>query len=214
MSYHSERPKSLAELLGLSGLIHVWGPPGCGKTLFAALMAADASRLGHVVWLIADGKRPASSELRRVIVARGGRTGSFTVVNVVGHVHVLREVLNLHRRIRDDTRMIVVDPITRVLDMGRTDDLMWGRELFEEAMPSLAALCATCRRHVLLTSEVRDTPSGIRPVFHDSILRWVSHDLMLSRRPGLGLSDVYEMREGEARHLAVFSRDGVLEVAT
>jgi hypothetical protein len=138
-----------------------------------------------------------------------------TVINAVGHVEATHAVLTVRERLRSDTKLVVVDPITRVLDMSHVDDLMWGRDLMEEAMPTIAALCSTGDRAAIVISEVRETSSGVTAVHHDTIRLWASHDLRFVRRPGSSGVDVLDDSiRGESRRVYRFNADGQTKEAT
>ncbi len=189
--------QTLLDSYSLSGLVHVWGLPGTGKTLFVSLLAADESRLNHVLWISTDGKLHFASRLKELIKLRHGSASNVTIVSALGHIEANQAVFTVRERVRADTRLIVVDPITRVLDMEHVDDLMWGRNLFEETMPVLAALCSSGERTVVITSEVREGETGAAAVHHDTIKRWTSHDLELRRDPGSAETEVLAQRSGQ-----------------
>jgi len=190
--------QTLLDSYGLSGLVHVWGQAGSGKTLFASLLAADESRLNHVLWISTDGKLHFASRLKELVRLRNGSASNITIVSALGHVEANQAVFTVRERLRSDTRLVVVDPITRVLDMEHVDDLMWGRNLFEETMPVLAALCSSGERTVVIISEVRESETGAAAVHHDTISRWASHDLELRRDPGSAETEVLAQRNGQS----------------
>lgn len=179
-----------------SNFLHVWGQAGTGKTLLASALAADASRLGIVEYVNTDGKRSLVRALKAHTSIFGGRASNIRVSLPNGAseaIHVLRAVT---LSAVPETRMIVVDPITRVLDMSTVDDVMWGRELIEEILPSLAALSARGVR-TLLVSEVRNTEVGLLPVMHDSVKRWKPRNLRATKGPGRHSTLLLPTEEGE-----------------
>ena len=128
-------------------------------------------------WICADGKRSFVRALR--INTENSR--NITVNILTGYKEVQDAILSLCEMIPDDTSLIVVDPITRVLDMTRRKELMWGRDLIENALPSLVALTEQGVK-VVLVSEVRNLEERVTPVMHESILIWKPVDLQLVRR--------------------------------
>ena len=164
-------------LLKMGNLFHIWGEAGSGKTLLACAFAAESVRNGHVRWICADGKRSFVRALR--INTENSR--NITVNILTGYKEVQDAILSLCEMIPDDTSLIVVDPITRVLDMTRRKELMWGRDLIENALPSLVALTEQGVK-VVLVSEVRNLEERVTPVMHESILIWKPVDLQLVRR--------------------------------
>jgi hypothetical protein len=66
--------------------------------------------------------------------------------------------------------------------MAREDPTLWGRELFEEALPTLAGIVDEKGVKVIITSESRAmSESGNIAVHHRSIKKWVDHDILLVR---------------------------------
>jgi hypothetical protein len=163
-------------LLRMGDLFHIWGEAGSGKTLLACSLAAEAARDGHVRWVCADGKRSFVRALR----SNSQNSGNITVNIPNGHKEVQEVILSVCEMIADDTSLIVVDPITRVLDTTRHEELMWGRDLIENALPLLVALTEQGVK-VVLVSEVRSLEERITPVMHESILIWKPVDLQVVR---------------------------------
>jgi hypothetical protein len=163
-------------LLRMGDLFHIWGEAGSGKTLLACSLAAEAARDGHVRWVCADGKRSFVRALR----SNSQNSGNITVNIPNGHKEVQEVILSVCEMIPDDTSLIVVDPITRVLDTTRHEELMWGRDLIENALPLLVALTEQGVK-VVLVSEVRSLEERITPVMHESILIWKPVDLQVVR---------------------------------
>ncbi len=191
------RRLKLSELLNMGDLFHIWGEAGSGKTLLACAIAAEAIKEGHVRWVCTDGKRSFIRTLRANLHMLNGH--NITVSVSIGHKEVQEYILSLSTTIHPETSLIVIDPITRVLDMSRQDSIMWGRELIEEALPSLVALNQKGVK-VVLVSEVRRLEEETVPVMHDSISIWKPVDLHVVRSPGRE-SDILELRELGDEHL-------------
>lgn len=168
-------------LLDMGELIHIWGEAGAGKTLLACALAAEAVKDGHVRWLCTDGKRSFVKTLRNNLKTQ--EEYNITVSVPRGHNDVQDSIFSLTRKIDPKTSLIVVDPITRVLDMSRQDFVMWGRELIEEALPSLVALSENGVK-VILVSEVRCFADKTVPVMYESISVWKPVDLHVVRTLG------------------------------
>ncbi len=168
-------------LLDMGELIHIWGEAGAGKTLLACALAAEAVKDGHVRWLCTDGKRSFVKTLRNNLKTQ--EEYNITVSVPRGHNDVQDSIFSLTRKIDPKTSLIVVDPITRVLDMSRQDFVMWGRELIEEALPSLVALSENGVK-VILVSEVRCLADKTVPVMYESISVWKPVDLHVVRTLG------------------------------
>ena len=167
--------------LGLNGLVHVWGPAGAGKSLFAVAMAAQASANTQVEWISTDGKMSFIPHLKRNVKERGGSTGNILVTMTRSHNEAQRAILNLVPLLERSTALIVVDPVTRVADMARSNPTLWGQELIEEALPTLAALAANGSR-VLVTSECRLLQeSENAPVHQQAIRRWSDKEILIRR---------------------------------
>jgi hypothetical protein len=186
----------LEPLVGSTRLLHLWGSAGSGKTLLAASLAAEASRSGIVEWINTDGKRGFIPILRANIAAVGGASSNIRVTLAQGSAEAQAAVMGTLEGTHPETRMVVVDPITRILDMSRVDDILWGRELIEDALPSLAAL-AERGIVVVLVSEVRSTEVGVVPVMHDSVKHWKPRSLRAARGPGRHSTLFLPTPEGE-----------------
>ncbi len=177
-------------------MIHVWGPPAAGKTLFVSMLAAEIVDSGYVHWLALDGKVSQLAHLKKMIERRG-RDASAISVSVAGNsAEARRLVMGSTRSLRDDTVLLVVDPITRVLDMSHRDEIMWGREMFEEALPTLAGLARARDIMVAMTSEIREYDTGYRAVYHDIIRGWVDCEFRLYRDMSSNVTRVYKTRHG------------------
>ena len=171
----------LKDVLNFGGIVHISGTAGSGKTLLAASIAADISKSGHVDWVCADGKTSFIAYLKSSIAAVGGNPQDLTVTVARGHEQVREVVMSTVDRLRDTSRMVVIDPITRVLDMSHEEIDMWGRELFEEILPTLAGLTISKGVCVLIVSEMRHGEDGVSPVYHRSIRTWLDRDISLTR---------------------------------
>ncbi|NWF95608.1 MAG: AAA family ATPase [Candidatus Thorarchaeota archaeon] len=207
-------PKEVADPASLRGLIHIWGAAGSGKSLLAAYMALAAVSRGRVVWLSLDGKMSVLRRLRSILEHHECAIDSVDVVVTEGHREAYNTVIEMTSRLDESTVLLVIDPITRVLDMSREEDLMWGRELIEDILPALAALTTTRSVTVVVVSEMREVSGRPVAVHYESILRWVDRDLVLRRRPFAHASEVYERtskdREEMLGHLHLMGSCGLI----
>lgn len=178
-------------------IIHLSGLAGSGKTLLASAIAAKTSSYGHVDWICTDGKTAFISYLKRNMPIFGGNPSNLTVTVVQGHERVRNAVLNSVDRLNDSSKLVVVDSITRVLDMSRDEEIMWGRELFEEILPSLAGLAISKDICVILVSEMRSGDSGANPVHHGTISTWLDLDLQLVRAGESNISKILQISKDE-----------------
>jgi hypothetical protein len=167
----------------MGDLFHIWGDAGSGKTLLACALATEVLSQGHVSWICTDGKRSFISALKKNIAGLKAPEYNTTVRIPSNHREVQETIVSVCNDLHPETAMLVVDPITRTLDMSRRDALMWGRELVEEALPSLVALSDN-EVKVVIVSEVRCLGDRTVPVMYDSIMRWHPTDLRLVRGPG------------------------------
>ncbi|MFX1578900.1 MAG: hypothetical protein ACFFBJ_04580 [Promethearchaeota archaeon] len=173
---------TLTEMLSLDGLIHLWGDAGSGKTLFACVMAAEVSRYSKVEWINTDSKQSFIPRLIRSVESAGGSIKNVTVAMTSDRTELRNLILNLSRSLQPGVGLIVIDSITRLLDMARDDPTMWGRELFEDALPTLAGIVDEKGIKIIITSESRAmTDFGNIAVHHRSIRKWVDHDILLVR---------------------------------
>jgi len=173
---------NLTEMLSLDGLIHLWGDAGSGKTLFACSMAAEVSCYSKVEWINTDSKQSFIPYLKRSIESAGGSTKNVTVTMTSDRNEIRNLILGLSRSLQSGVSLIVIDSITRLLDMAREDPTLWGRELFEEALPTLAGIVDEKGVKIVITSESRAlNESGNIAVHHRSIKKWVDHDILLVR---------------------------------
>ncbi len=171
---------SFPTLLKITGLVHVWGPAGAGKSLLAIAIAAEASLDSRVEWISTDGKSSFISHLKRNVQHRGSAANVF-VTMTHNHNEVRQTILDLVTSLEGMSALIVVDPLTRVVDMARSEPVMWGQELIEEALPTLAALAAG-GSIVLVTSECRSLEEGEKtPVHHKTIRRWADNEILVQR---------------------------------
>jgi hypothetical protein len=209
----AEREESLLQKLQFKGLVHIWGLAGSGKTLLAASLAADETVSSSVEWISTDGKRSFVEYLLTSIRARGGRPENVSTTVVQGCKESIDAILGLSNRINDMTSLIVVDSITRVADMGRNDPTLWGRDLIEVALPSLAGLADTFNLSVVITSECRFfTGSGVFAVLHDSLKQWAEKDILLKRSPTGSHSEIFCMNKNDQSQVEigrVHFQDGV-----
>lgn len=181
----------MASLLATNGITHLSGSAGTGKTLMAALIASLYTRNSRVQWVSTDGKSSFLAHLKRNMDHYGGKPSNLLVTMTSGSHEALEVILSLPSKLTEGTALIVIDPITRVLDMSRTSPDLWGRELFEDALPTLAAIAATMGLSVLITSEVRESESGLRAVYYQKIRRWAGMNLYFERHIGFDVSRIF-----------------------
>ncbi len=181
----------LDSLANMRGIIHLSGSAGSGKTLLAAAIAAKVTRSHHVDWLAFDGKPGFIGYLKRNLLYYGGLESNLTLTRISTTADAKTAIMDTANWLKHNTRLLVVDPITRVLDMSRHDNTLWGRELFEEALPTLAGIAENRDICILLTSEVREIDSVSKAVYHKKIHSWVSIDLILDRSFSKRFSRVY-----------------------
>jgi len=194
---------SLRASLDLGGITNVIGPAGSGKTLLATAIAADASRTSHVEWINADSKRRFIPHLKATVKHLRGVESNVSVIMAEGHQQALNALLSLPMTITSDTSLIVIDPITRVLDMSRTDPILWGQVLIEEALPTLGALFWERNIDVIVVSEMRFLPEiGNHPVFLNKIARWADRTIKVCRDVSSTLSSVSKLESGDDREIA------------
>ena len=123
-----------------------------------------------------------ASFLKRSIDIVGGSISNVSVTMANDRQEVRDLILNLSESLPDGVSLIVIDSITRLLDMAREEPILWGRELFEEALPTLAGIVDDKGVTVILTSESRAMNElGNLAVHHRTIKKWVDHDIMLVR---------------------------------
>lgn len=204
----------ILDALGLGGLIHVWGDAGAGKTLFAASLASDISKHSHVEWINTDAKKSFVAHLKRNVVEYGGKMNNIAVTLIESRSE-LRELINDLPRTLENTSLVIIDPITRVLDMAREDPILWGRELVEEVLPTLAGVVSNAGIDIVIISESRMMEdSRNRAVHHNSITRWIDHDLLLTRNMNGTQSQIFSMLESSPKEIAVMNliSNGVIEV--
>lgn len=166
--------------LNMGGLIHFWGPAGCGKTLLAVALASDVSKQARVDWINTDGKKSFVGYLKTNIASTGGRPENVTISMVDTQAELLDIIENLPKS--ELPALLVIDPITRVLDLGRENPTLWGRELVEDVLPTLAGIVASNDITIIITSESRMVEeSKTQPIHHKTISKWIDHDFCLSR---------------------------------
>lgn len=204
----------LMDMLGLSGLIHLWGDAGSGKTLFAVALACDVSKNHRVEWINADAKKSFVSHLKKNAVASGGKMENITVTFTEDQAELCTLIEGLPSAIAG-VSLIVIDPITRVLDLARNDPVLWGREIIEDVLPTLTGIVAQNNVDIIITSESRMMQDSInRAVHHNSISRWADHDLYMSRsigRPHMQVSRFSEDKKEEFASMRIDDR-GMIEV--
>jgi len=204
----------LLNALGLKGLIHIWGDAGSGKTLFAVSLACDISKYSHVEWINTDAKKSFVTHLKKNIVESGGRMENIAVTLTESRSE-LRTLIDDLPRTLGSTSLVIIDPITRVLDMAREDPILWGREMVEEVLPTLTGIVSKANVDIIIISESRMMEdSSNRAVHHNSIARWVDHDLFLTRGMNGTQSQIFRISDDGLKEMAVMNlvSEGILEV--
>jgi hypothetical protein len=184
----------IEELSREGGILHLSGHAGSGKTLFASVIASFISRTHRVEWISTDGKDGFLRFLNKNIQYYGGIASNISITQAYGKESVLESVLSLKDRISNSSGLIIIDPLSKVLDMSRTDPLLWGRELFEVALPTLASISESHRIPIIITSEVRNLEGAPRAIFQRKILQWVRKDLRFERPYDIDRSKIREQK--------------------
>ncbi|MHA2355350.1 MAG: hypothetical protein ACXADC_09265 [Candidatus Thorarchaeota archaeon] len=194
---------SLRTSIGLSGFTHIIGAAGAGKTLVAAAVAADVSRSSRVEWINTDSKTRFLPLLKATVNHLDGVEENIAVTLTKGHSNALDTVLSLPGSIHEDTSLVVVDPVTRVIDMARIDPILWGQELLEGVLPTLAALSEDGTVDVIVVSEMRFIPDlGIRPVHSDAISKWSDNTVKVCLDGSGRTSSIFKEHDNEFRKIA------------
>jgi len=189
--------------LRLSGFTHVIGLSGSGKTLLAISLAADASRRSQVEWINTDSKTRFIPHLRATVNHVGGDEGNVSVTIANGHKRALEAVLSLPNTLVSSSSLVVVDPITRVVDMSKSNPVMWGQELLEEALPTLAALCEDRGIDIIAVSEMRSVPEvGNLPVHSNAISKWADNTVRVCLDSSGNSSSINIEEDGNYRPIA------------
>jgi hypothetical protein len=189
--------------MGLSGFTHISGIAGSGKTMLAIAIAADASRMSQVEWINTDSKTRFIPHLKATVTYFGGVERNVSVTMADGHKQALETVLSLPMILTPCTSLVVVDPITRVIDMARTDPVLWGQELLEEALPTLAALAKNREIDIIVMSEMRTIPEvGDLPVYSKAISKWADKTVKLCLDSSGKSSSVFIEEDGDYREIA------------
>ncbi|MFW9888371.1 MAG: hypothetical protein ACFFER_09325 [Candidatus Thorarchaeota archaeon] len=197
------REYSLRASLELRGIVHVIGHAGSGKTLLATAIAADASRTSHVEWINADSKKRFIPHLKATVKHLGGVESNVSVVMTKGHKQTQDAISELAMTIIPDTSLVVIDPITRVLDMSRSEPILWGQVLIEETLPTLGALSWERGIDIIAVSEMRFHPDiGNRPVFSNEIEKWADSTVKVCRDISGKSSSVSIVENGDCHEVA------------
>jgi predicted ATP-dependent serine protease len=199
---------SSTNLLELSGLVHISGQSGTGKTLLAVALAADTARQSFVDWINTDGKLSFTSYLRKNIDE--DRAKRISIHNPLGFRKSYDAIMNL--QIKDDS-LVVIDTITRLLDMSSNSHELWGRELIEEILPTLAAHAQSKNATILLLNESRyRTDDELEPVFRIMIDRWVDHHLELKREYLSKKSTIHLFDDEDEIAYLLLDKEGMIEI--
>ncbi|MHA1135879.1 MAG: AAA family ATPase [Candidatus Thorarchaeota archaeon] len=199
--------------LALGGLIHIWGPAGSGKTLLAVALASDVSKNARVEWVCTDGKKSFVSYLKNNVDASGGSPENVSITMINNQSELVKLIRNLPES--DLPSLLVIDPITRVLDLGRKNPTMWGRELVEDVLPTLAGLATANDIAVIITSESRMLEdSDNHAVHHSTIAKWIDHDLCLNRELSGSRTHIVRKIEDSDQETAqlIVDQSGILEI--
>ncbi|MGY5859241.1 MAG: AAA family ATPase [Candidatus Thorarchaeota archaeon] len=199
--------------LELGGLIHLWGAAGSGKTLLAVALASDVSKYAKVDWYNTDGKKSFVSYLKNNIASSGGCPDNVTITMVDDQTELLDLVQQLPNS--ELPSLIVIDPITRVLDLGRENPTLWGRELVEDVLPTLAGIVAANDVSIIITSESRMLDDfNNHAVHHSTIGKWIDHDLCLNRDMSGSETHIVQKIEDADQETAQLRVDqsGILEI--
>ena len=199
--------------LGLGGLIHLWGTAGSGKTLLAVALASDVSRYARVEWINTDGKRSFVKHLKTNVNAFGGNPDNVSITMTDTQKELLTVIDTLPSL--ELPGLIVIDPLTRVLDLARNDPTLWGREIVEDVLPTLAGLIHEQDLAIIITSESRMLQdSETSPVHYKTISKWIDHDLCLNRDLSDSLTHVIQRTDDVEKETARLKLDktGVLAI--
>jgi hypothetical protein len=200
--------------LGLRGLIHLWGDAGSGKSMLATALASDVSKEGHVEWINTSAKMSFVNQMKRNMEFYGGRIDNISVTITESHGELCSIIESLPDTI-SSTSLVVIDPITRAIDMTHSDTILWGRELIEIALPTLAGVVFQKGADIVIISESRMLDDAENhAVHHQSISRWIDHDLHLVRNPGTTNSRIFRSSQDCAEDLATMNVNerGVAEI--
>ena len=182
--------------------------------MLTTALASDASKVGHVEWINANAKMSFVNQIKRNIEFYGGRMDNITVTITESH----RELCSIIESLPDTvsgTSLLVIDPITRVIDMTHSDSILWGRELIEIVMPTLAGVVFQKETDIIVISESRMLEdSENHAVHHQSISRWIDHDLHLVRSPETADSQILRSSQDCTEALATMRIDdrGIAEI--
>ncbi len=199
--------------LNLHGFVHVWGSSGSGKTLFAMQAAATRSIESHVVWICTDLKTSFIPRLKELVDYHKGTASNITVIITRGSQETYETLLGLEHILLPATSLVIIDSLTRVLDMARRDPILWGREMVEDILPYLAGLASSKQLSLLCTSECRTLDlTGAKPVFHKTIQKWVNCEIRLSRPHGAKISEIIHTQNDECIALQKIHVSGVPEI--
>lgn len=205
---------TILNILGLDGLIHLWGNAGSGKTMFAVSLASEVSKYSRVEWINADGKKSFVNQLKKNVLAQSGHLENIIVTFTKGHHELIHEIHSLAERL-DDIALVVIDPITRVLDMARNDPILWGREIVEDVLPTLVGIIEKYNVDIVITSECRLLEESMNQAVHyNTIAKWVNHDLHITRDPTGLFSHVLSSKGDSEQETAILRMNdtGILNV--
>ena len=183
----------LLESLDAKGLIHLWGTSGSGKTLFALQSAAIRCKASHVLWISTDLKLSFINLLKGYVDHYQGIPSNISVIVTKGSSAAYNKICNLEGELQANTSLVVIDSLTRVLDMARRNPSIWGRELIEDILPFLSGLVRSKNISVLCISECRNLgDTNPIPVFYEQIMKWANSDFHLKRQYGSFSSEIFD----------------------
>jgi archaellum biogenesis ATPase FlaH len=206
--------ESLMHTMGLGGLIHIWGEAGAGKTLLAAALASSVSKRSKVEWINGDAKTSFVTHLKKNVELSGGHMNNITV-NIAENRAELNSVIRSLPETSSTASLIVIDPITRVLDMTHEDPVLWGQELIEVVLPTLAGTVNRNDVDIVIISENRMLSfSQNQAVHYQSITKWIDHDLHIIRDFGMKQSQILRNSKNGMKELGTMKIDerGAIEV--
>jgi hypothetical protein len=198
--------------LDLNGVTHITGLAGSGKTILTSFIASQVVHDSYVHWVCTDNKYSFISYLKQ-------NTPEDKMPNV--HIEIPEDheqaracILALRDKVTiSDVSLVVIDSITRVIDMSHRDALLWGRELEDQVLPTLVALSKVHGIDVILTSESRLVKDKVVAVFAKQLSKWSDQEFVL-KRDYLGKT-VRICLGGEETPIAYMTRDssGVVVVS-
>ncbi|NHJ15144.1 MAG: AAA family ATPase [Candidatus Thorarchaeota archaeon] len=182
----------LVKRLELDGFVHLWGSAGAGKTLFATLLAADFSKYGTVEWINADAKQAFVRSLKINVKHRQGNQRRVNVTTARTHQETKQAIFQLTKAANSAPLLCIVDPITRALDLARSNPILWEQEFLEKVLPAVSGFASSNEVVVVATSEYRAMPgSQPAPILHNALSKWANCELLIKRSTHRLVTDIY-----------------------